>query len=761
MPTFHLHLVGQVQGVGFRPVVWRLARARGLCGWVNNASDGLHVVFNAAEAEPFVEAVLQAAPAAARITEARWDAIPDQELDDFQIVHSDAGAQPDLLLTPDIALCADCRRELYDPTNRRFGYAFITCTNCGPRYSILDALPYDRARTRMALFVQCADCQAEYENPADRRYYAQTNACPACGPQWWLQDAAGRQFPDPLQTALSWLRAGRILAVKGIGGYLLVCDATCEAAIQTLRARKGRPTKPFALLYPDVETLKCDAVLGPEEQAALESAAAPIVVVACSVAPPSGICLEALAPGLQQIGVMLPCAPLLDLLATGFGKPLAATSGNASGAPIAFRDAAALRDLQGIADGFLMHDRDIAVPQDDSVLRFSRVHRRRIVLRRSRGRALHGVTAPREAALLALGASMKGAFALQQGRNVFVSQYLGELEQFDAQQQFEYTLRHFLALMRAQPARILTDLHPDYFTTRLGRQLAADLNLPVSAYPHHQAHFAAVLAENDLLASEAPVLGVIWDGTGLGADGQIWGGEFFRWAGRRIERVGHFAYFDQLLGDKMPREPRLSALSLAHEWAGETLVSKFTPAEWSFYNKMLQKGSPLQCSAAGRVFDAAACLLGLADKNNYEGEAALLLEAAADRYFAANGLRALPLALEADWSGAQFPVRAVLQHTVRVFRASNSVEKAAAYFHLQLVAGIDAACRRWDCQALACSGGVWQNAVLVDLVLAWLAPRYTVYFHKEISANDEGIALGQWALGWMENYFAARGGEME
>jgi hydrogenase maturation protein HypF len=750
MFSFSLHLSGQVQGVGFRPFVWRLAKERGLCGWVNNASDGVHIVFNAEAANPFVEAVLREAPALARITEVRWEQIPFQEFDDFQIVHSDTGALPNLLLTPDIALCADCRRELRDPANRRFGYAFITCTNCGPRYSMLDSLPYDRARTRMAPFVQCPACQSEYEQPADRRYYSQTNACADCGPQWSLRDSEGRHCPAPLQTALSWLRAGRILAVKGIGGYLLVCDATQEPAIRTLRARKHRPSKPFALLYPGVDALKRDVELRPEELAALESPAAPIVLVACPSPPPSGICLEAVAPGLQQIGVMLPHAPLLDLLASGFGKPLVATSGNTSGAPIAFRDEAALRDLQGIADGFLMHNREIAVPQDDSVLRFSRTHGRRIILRRSRGMALHWGTAAREQPLLALGASMKGTFALQQGRNVFVSQYLGELEQFDARQQFEYTLRHCLSLLQAQPARILTDLHPDYFTTRFGQQLAADLNLPVSAFQHHKAHFAAVLAEHALLACEEPVLGVIWDGAGYGEDGQIWGGEFFRWAGERVDRVGHFSYFDLLVGDKMSREPRLSALSLSHDWAGEILGPKFTPAEWSLYSKMLQKGGSLQCSSAGRVFDAAACLLGLADKNAYAGEAALLLEAAAARYFAANGLRTLPPILEAAWVGGPFPVREVLAHTVQVFRASNSVEKAAAYFHIQLVAAIDAACQKWDCKALACSGGVWQNAVLTDLVLEWLAPRYQVYFHKDLSPNDECVALGQWALASVE-----------
>ncbi|MGI9160859.1 MAG: carbamoyltransferase HypF [Saprospiraceae bacterium] len=748
--SFLLHLSGQVQGVGFRPFVWLLATKWGLRGRVSNAADGVHIVFNAGAAEPFLEAVLREAPALARITEARWEQIPYQEFDDFQIVHSDVEAQPNLLLTPDIALCADCRRELHDPANRRFGYALITCTNCGPRYSILDSLPYDRARTRMAPFVQCPACQSEYEQPADRRYYSQTNACADCGPQWSLQDAAGWHFPAPLQTALSWLHAGRILAVKGGGGYLLVCDATQASAIRTLRTRKRRPSKPFALLYPSVAILKHDVELRPEEQAALEGTAAPIVLVACPSTPPSGICLEAIAPGLQQIGVMLPYSPLLELLATGFGKPLIATSGNASGAPIVFCDEVALRELQGIADGFLMHNREIAVPQDDSVLRFSRVHGRQIILRRSRGMALHWGTTAREQPLLALGASMKGAFALQQGRNVFVSQYLGDLEQFDARQQFDYTLRHCLSLFRAQPARILTDLHPDYFTTLLGQALAADWNLPVSAFQHHKAHFAAVLAENDLLEREEAVLGVIWDGTGYGEDGQIWGGEFFRWAGRQMERVGYFSYFDLLVGDNMSREPRLSALSLSHEWAGEILAPKFTPTEWSLYGRMLQKGGSIQCSSAGRVFDAAACLLGLADRSTYEGEAALLLEAAAARYFATNGLRALPLAGELAWSGGSYPVRELIAQTYRVFRTSESVEKAAAYFHLQLVAAIDAACRAWDCKALACSGGVWQNAVLTDLVLEWLAPRYPVYFHKAQSPNDECVALGQWALASVE-----------
>ncbi len=750
LSTFHLHITGQVQGVGFRPFIWRLARAHGLNGRVNNTTDGVHIVFNAESPHAFRQAILQQAPALARISEIRCETWQFQEFQEFQIVHSDASAQPNLPLTPDFALCADCRRELHDPANRRFGYPFITCTNCGPRYSILTDLPYDREHTTMAPFEQCPECCSEFDNPEDRRYFSQTNSCLTCGIRLEFRNATGVVLTNPVDTALDWLREGKILAIKGIGGFLLLCDATSASAIRTLRHRKHRPTKPFALLYPNAAMAAADTVLLDDDLHQLEGPAAPIVLLDVRDSPPSGICVAEIAPGLAQIGVMLPYAPLLEVLAQGLGLPLVATSGNRSGSPIQFQDVGAIADLAEIADAFLLHNRDISIPQDDSVVRTSAAHRHRIVVRRSRGMAPPAPHLPAcRQNMLALGASMKSTFAWRCGDNTYLSQYLGDLESFDTQQNFEHTLRHFLRLFREQPAGILTDKHPDYFSTRLGMRLAEEWQAPVTAVQHHHAHFAAVLAENRLLVHPEPVLGVIWDGTGLGDDGHIWGGEFFRRHAGKMERVGHLEYFDLVAGDKMAREPRLSALSLAGRGNVDpnVLKNRFSEVEWGLYRRLLENGGQVQCSSMGRVFDGVAALLGLADKVSYEGEAAMLLEAAAYRHFRQHGLQSVPATPDLEWeSGQPVPIREIVSKVYATFQKTRSAGYAAAYFHRQLVVVIAAAARRYQCRKIAFSGGVWQNALLTDLALEFLRPEFDLYFHRALSPNDEGVAYGQLAM---------------
>ncbi len=777
--TYHLHVAGQVQGVGFRPFVWRLARAHGLLGWVNNTTDGVHVVFNAtaSQATAFTDALLREAPELARITAHELETIEWQEFTDFSIVHSTADAPPNLLLSPDFGLCADCRRELHDPSNRRWGYPFITCTNCGPRFSIVTGLPYDRERTTMHPFVQCPECQAEYDDPANRRYFSQTNSCSVCGLQLQLLDAAGTEISAPLQTALAWMLEGKILAVKGIGGYLLLCDATNSMAIALLRQRKRRPTKPFALLYASIEQVEGDAELHADELAQLQSPAAPIVLLHRRGVPVSGLCSEAVAPGLDQIGVMLPYAPLLEVLAHGMGRPLVATSGNISGSPIIFEDKKALQALVPIADGILRHNRDIAVPQDDSVVRRSPGHRQQIVLRRSRGfaptflfDAPPGTNNPSPAqaqtpsgplrqapnfklrdsnSILALGATMKSSFAWQHRRNLYVSQYLGDLESYDTQEAFEHTLRHFLALFRERPEAIAVDKHPDYFSTQLGKRLAAEWGVPFREVQHHAAHFGAVLAENGRFLGESPatlpVLGVIWDGTGYGDDGQVWGGEFFRFDGNSIRRVGHFEPFAFLLGDKMPREPRISALSLAYalDGSGPLLEPKFSAQEWALYPKILQKGDLLQTSSVGRLFDGVASMLGMADRVYYEGEAAMQLEQAAARYFRREGLRRPAAGDNIISENTLIPTQAIVKQILVEIQNGLEVDKIAAWFHLRLIEAIRFQARQHDCRILAFSGGVWQNALLVDLALELLRPEFELWFHRQLSPNDEGISFGQ------------------
>ncbi|MEZ4941981.1 MAG: carbamoyltransferase HypF [Saprospiraceae bacterium] len=766
--TYHLHLSGQVQGVGFRPFVWRLAREFGLQGWVNNTTDGVHILFNADEAAAtaFSEKILDQAPRLSLVTGHSLQKIDKQDFSDFQIVHSISEAAPDLLLTPDFGLCDACRHELHDPANRRFGYPFITCTNCGPRFSIATGLPYDRERTTMQAFTQCPDCLAEYGNPADRRYFSQTNSCPACGIQLELVDADGAQQFNPLDTALNWLLSGKILAAKGIGGYLLLCDATNAPALETLRNRKHRPAKPFALLYANADQLEGDAWLHPDEKKLLHSPQAPIVLLPLREKPASGLCTALVAPGLTQIGAMLPYAPLLDLLARGAGRPLVATSGNISGSPIIFEDDKARRELLGIADGLLTHNRAIAIPQDDSVLHFSPTHRQAIVLRRSRGYAptilfskktlqypnnpiSQYPNIPISQSKLALGATMKSAFAWQHRSSLYLSQYLGELGSFDTQQAFGHCLTHFLDLLREKPAQLVVDKHPDYFSTQLGKRLGQEWNIPVLEVQHHEAHFGAVLAENGYFRTEnkleKPVLGVIWDGTGYGNDGQVWGGEFFRFDGTDIVRAGHFEPFDFLLGDKMPREPRISAISLAR-LSGilpAQLPKQFSPQEWDLYQKILSRGGLLHTTSVGRLFDGVAALLGLISVSGFEGQAAMLLEQAAKRFFQKNGLHAATAYAPETPHPTLAPTGALIRNVMEDWTLNADTERVGARFHRTLIELIRQQARHHHCAILAFSGGVWQNGLLVDLAIEYLQPEFELLFHRQVSPNDEGVALGQ------------------
>ncbi|ADB39870.1 carbamoyltransferase HypF [Spirosoma linguale] len=751
--TFHLHLTGQVQGVGFRPFVWQLARSMKLKGTVSNGADGVHIYVNAdlQTVRVLTRRIRAEAPALARIQSVKLAEVEPIDFGDFTIVESQAVGQASLLLTPDLALCDACRAEISDPANRRFGYAFTTCTHCGPRYSILRRLPYDRPTTTMAPFGMCADCEREYHDPSNRRFYAQTNSCPNCLVELSLFLASGqcitRDQSNIIQQSIDVLASGRTIAVKGIGGFLLLCDATNADAIHQLRERKHRPTKPLAVLYPNIDQLQQDCFLADDERALLTSPASPIVALDKRPELPSGLVADQIAPGLNQLGVMLPYTPLLALLADAFGKPLVATSGNRSGSPICYTNEQALDQLSAVADLIVTHNRDIVVPQDDSVVRLSPVFRQPIILRRSRGLAptVMMTDIPHSNAnVLALGASLKSTFAWQLRGNTYVSQYLGDLESYDTQTSFRATLDHFLTLFDAKPDAVLADQHEGYFSTQLAHELANIWGIPLVSIQHHEAHLAAVLAENKLMEQAEPVLGVIWDGTGYGTDGQIWGGEFIKYQHGGFERVGHFAYFDALLGDKMPREPRLSALSLAFNIPGadELLRPKFTEKEWNLYTKVGVQNK-LKTSSVGRLFDAVAALLGLADKVSYEGEAALLLESCAARYVRVNGYTTSQHYLPETLLKAQVPTQAIVAGVVNDLQAGLPVGQIAATFHYTLVQAVAAVARQMGVQQLAFSGGVFQNALLVDWLRYELEPAYQLHFHQQLSPNDECISFGQ------------------
>ena len=750
MNTWHIQIKGQVQGVGFRPFVFTLAKKMEIKGWVNNTKDGVHIVFNAEKklAFEFKNDLFTKAPRLSKITSIHIRVIQEEFFDNFQIVHSETNGEPNLLLTPDFALCEDCRLEIHNPNNRRQSYAFTTCTNCGPRFSIIDRLPYDREFTTMEEFRMCPSCSSEYDDPLDRRYYSQTNSCIECGIALSLFDSNKRgvvgESGDLINQVVAWWEAGKIVAIKGIGGYLLTADASNKTTVLELRKRKHRPSKPFALMYPKLSALN-DFLVRKEERLQLQSAAAPIVLLEKS---DNANILNEIAPHLNQVGLMLPYTPLYELLLKKFNKPIIATSGNISNSPIIYQDEEVLDNLAAIADYTLSNNRKIVVPQDDSVLKFSFFKKQKIILRRSRGLAptyINPKLTFTTQSVLAMGAMLKGTFTLLQKGNIYISQYLGSLAHFDAQQSYQHTIQHFLNLLDTQPQVILCDKHPEYPSTHLGNQLSKEWNVPIKKVQHHLAHFGAILGEHSLIHSKMPILGIIWDGTGWGDDGQIWGGEFFKYEQYDFVRCHHFEYFNFMLGDKMPREPRISALSACWgiDESATFLKEKFTKTEWQIYHRLLQKGASLQTSSIGRIFDAVASLLGLMDKQTYEGEAAMQLEALATNYCKEHGLHFTTHYLDSVPITKSFPTKKLMAGILADLKRGEAKGFIAAKFHFSLVLLIKKVAQNQQIKHIAFSGGVFQNSLLIDLIKEHLEASFELYFHQELAANDENISFGQ------------------
>lgn len=743
MPTRQLHIEGVVQGVGFRPHVFRLANEHRLKGWVSNDVGGVHIEVTGTEGNlgRFEAELLSHPPHLARISRVRSKEVPEADFITFQIIESNPSGKPTVMVTPDLGLCDDCKHELSEAGNRREGYPFTTCLKCGPRYSIIHGLPYDRPLTTMSKFTMCPVCEKEYHNPLDRRFYSQTNSCPDCAVELSLVTPDGkilnRHAPTIIQQTAELFRQGAILAVKGIGGYLLMTDASNHSSVDALRYRKNRPAKPFAVLMKDIAAVRQYAEISEAEAVELRSLQSPVVLLK-KKSPAS---LPGIAPGLDRLGVMLPYTPLLALIADAFNGPLVATSGNISGSPIFYDDAQALNNLGTIADFFLVNNREIVVPQDDSVVQYSRYNDQRIVVRRSRGLAPLMFQHPFDGEeVLAMGADMKSAFALNLRGNLYASQYLGDLENFDTQHAYQHTLHHLLNLVQAKPTEVVIDKHPGYFSTQAGKKLAKAWGVAVREVQHHHAHFGAVLAENNRLDSPTPILGVIWDGTGLGDDSNIWGGEFFRYQDNTFERVAHLDCFPHILGDKFSREPRLSALALAlGQPGGIGLVeNKFNDSEWKLYTALIAN-SQLQTSSVGRLFDGVASLLGLCDHATYEGEAAMYLETCARR----------------DNDHKLEPIKAsstarIIQEVIHQINLGSPRSAIAYQFHVNLVQWIRLVALQQDCRTLAFSGGVFQNALLVDLIITLLGDEFELLFHRELSPNDECISYGQLACRQIE-----------
>jgi hydrogenase maturation protein HypF len=747
---------GIVQGVGFRPFVYGVASRLGLHGFVKNQTSGVLIEV---EGEPptlecFLSEIMQSFPPLARIERVTWEQKHVQGENRFRIDASEADTSPQIFISPDVATCRECVAELFDRADRRYRYPFLNCTHCGPRLTIITGAPYDRARTSMAPFAICAQCRAEYGDPSDRRFHAQPTACPACGPRLQLLDAHGEfvAADDPLAAFALELQGGKIGAMKGLGGYHLICDACSEAAVAALRARKHRDEKPFAIMVRNREAAQALCELGAEELQLLESAQSPIVLLwkrpGCEVA-------EAVAPRNPYLGVMLPYTPLHHLLTGALdGVPLVMTSGNRSDEPIAYDDRDACDRLSGIADVFLVHNRPIQVRCDDSVTRV--VAGVESPIRRSRGYAPMPIPLPRECPrpILAVGGQFKGTFALGRGRHAFLSHHLGDLDHYEAYQAFCRDIALYEQLFAVRPELIVHDLHPDYASTRYALERASAHGADRVGVQHHHAHMASCMAEHGLVE---PVIGVIFDGTGFGTDETIWGGEFLVGDYGQFRRAGHLRPVRMPGGDRAIREPWRMALAYLDEAGIESprLESRIEQAAARTVRTMLARrlNAPLT-SSAGRLFDAVAALAGVRTCASYEGQAAMELEWAASRLSPA---KVYPFGLEATKSdpGAETTLVVDTRPLIRAVaeEAAQGVEpgRIGRNFHSTITSIIATVCERiraaTGLRAVVLSGGVFMNALLTSEVSARLtATGFRLYRHRLVPPNDGGLSLGQVAV---------------
>ena len=751
---------GIVQGVGFRPFVFRLAHELALSGWVRNTPAGVELEFQgeAQDLATAIERISSEAPPLAVISSLEHAAIPVIDESGFRIMASSDGAG-DIQVAPDSAVCADCLQELRDAGDRRHAYPFITCTNCGPRYSIITDIPYDRPNTTMAGFPLCPDCQCEYDDPHNRRFHAQPLACPVCGPRLTLRDRSGGLLVEgdlALSAARELLTSGKIVAIKGLGGYHLSADACNADAVRLLRQRKQRDEKPFAVMVPDLVAFRRICRPEPMEERLLSSPETPVVIARKAVTCPVA---DQVAPGNGWLGVMLPYTPLHHLLFRDSDsdirfEALVMTSGNLSDEPIAFRDEDALERLAGIADAFLLHNRPIHTRCDDSVMRV--FQGQPLFYRRSRGYVPRAIRLPFNVEpLLATGAELKSAVCLASGDKAFLSQHIGDLQNDATSDSFRYSIEHLCRLLRITPARVACDQHPDYLSSLYAEERSSAI--PLTSVQHHHAHMAACMAENGLTGD---VIGLIFDGTGLGQDGTIWGGEFLVGGYGGFHRAGCFRPVRLPGGDRAVREPWRMALSCLYSARGaealhmnHPLCDHLSAVERPIFSAMLERGinSPFT-SSCGRLFDAAAALLGVRHSVSYDGQAAIELEALAE-LATGDCDGSYPFTL----NGNDFLVTDILECFPALrddIRAGVDRAALARRFHATVATAAVATCRKLSTSSgldrVVLSGGVFQNRLLTEMVYTGLTNAgLNVFTHRLTPPNDGCIALGQAAVaGW-------------
>jgi hydrogenase maturation protein HypF len=749
---YRLRIEGVVQGVGFRPFVFRLAQERGIRGWISNTPQGVEMEVEAEEEvlDRFLEDLPKLAPPVARIDRLSVvDRFPFLGYPGFSIRHSSLEAERSTLISPDLATCPDCLRELFSPSDRRYGYPFLNCTMCGPRYTIIQDVPYDRERTTMRHFVMCPQCRSEYDDPGNRRFHAQPNACWECGPQLRLvkESVSGR---EAIQAACRLLEQGRILAIKGLGGYHLAVDATDREAVRKLRRRKRREEKPLAVMVKDLEAVREFCAVDREEEDLLREPSCPIVLLRKL---PGRAIAEEVAPGNRYLGVFLPYTPLHHLLFSGWegdgGKPraLVMTSGNVSEEPIACRDEEAMERLGAIADDFLLHDRQIHMRADDSVARV--IAGRKMILRRSRGFAPLPIPLLLESSLhiLGCGAGLKNTICLFKGKNAFLSQHIGDLENYETYLYFCETVEHLQRILQIEPEVVAYDLHPGYLSTAYAMAMQGVEKIGVQ---HHHAHLCSTMAENHL---SGPCLGILCDGTGYGIDGHIWGCEFLVGDYLDFRRLGHLRYQPLPGGEASIKKPYRMALSylysyLGEEMRGHSFCRRFPPREVEVVIGMLRSGfnSPL-ASSLGRLFDAVSSLVGIRDEISFEGQAAMDLE----------------MAIEEGWEGS-YPygvqreaglylidplptigsILCDLRNGVSAARIAASFHNTVCEFLVELAKNM---AQDTGLRQVVLSGGVFQNAYLLERTVRKLAQAgLDPVLPQKVPPNDGGISLGQVAI---------------
>lgn len=708
---------------------------------------GVIIVAQGENSEPFFNEIHQRKPKSSEITFSEIKEIKTTEMfDEFFIKPTEKDIVVDIPLTPDFATCESCGKEILDETNPRYFYPFTTCTQCGPRYSVTKKFPFERENTAIDEFKMCPNCNAEYQNPEDVRFHSQTNSCPYCGITIELKDNLGNSYGNSNQEVFEILAQklaeGKIIALKNTAGYLLICDATQAIAVAELRKRKRRPTKPFAVLFSGIEQMQSYLEISAKQIKHFTSTESPIIVT--EIKEGKDLAMDIIAPNMDTIGAMYPYSGTLLLVSKLFGKPIVATSGNFHGSPICSTQKEAEEILGNIADFFLHNTLAIQHPQDDSVVRFTPKHQQKIIFRRSRGFAPNYFFAeelathnPKKNKILSLGGDLKNTFAIVPNNHVYISEYIGDLANYETYQRFQSTVVSYQNIFNFSPEIILKDLHPKYENQQIISLFSGAVSKEIQ---HHKAHFASILGERKKWGSDN-VLGVIWDGIGYGTAMEIWGGEFFTLKDQRIERVAQLENFTWVLGDKMSKTPKISALSISGNH--KDLQEFFDENEWKLYTQFIEK-SAIKTSSMGRFFDAVSFILGYTQPLYFEGEPAMWLEKIAQKEWRIRNYETINLI---DYlhkmPAGNIPTQKLFLQLLQEKKAGKSAGEIGLNFHYTLIKAIEKIAQRFAVKELAFSGGVWQNALLVDLAIGFLGTEFELHFHEKLSPNDENISFGQ------------------